>query len=72
MVLLAYLILTGTDFANSASIELSDKKWNNDEIRKEMILCTEGICVMAQLASKLYGKSYETAINVKDWMRRFK
>ena len=37
-----------------------------------MILCTEGICVMAQLASKLYGRSYEDAVDVKDWIRRYR
>ena len=52
--------------------ELSNKKWKNDDIREEMILCTEGICVMAQLASKLYGKSYETRVDAKDWIRRYR
>ncbi len=51
--------------------ELSKQKWEYDEAREEMILCAEGICVLAQLGGKMLGINTETVVEPKAWIKRF-
>ena len=52
--------------------ELSSQKWIYDEARKEMILCAEGICVLAQAGAKLFGATAPELVNTKNWMKKYK
>ena len=52
--------------------DLSKQKWENDEIREEMILCAQAICVLTQLGAKLFGTNAKSVINVKEWLNKYK
>ena len=52
--------------------ELSAQKWTNDEIREEMILAAEGICVLAQLGAKLFDVVPDAVVDPKQWMIKYK
>lgn len=51
--------------------ELSSQKWKFDEARKEMILCAEGLCVLAQLGGKMLGIECETVVEPKKWLESY-
>ena len=52
--------------------ELSIQKWKNNEVREEMILAAEAICVLAQLGAKLFDAEADTIIEPKQWMEKYK
>ena len=52
--------------------KLLEQKWEYDEAREEMILCAEGICVLAQLGAKMFGAKADTIVDVKQWMKKYK
>ena len=51
--------------------ELSKQKWKYDEAREEMILCAEGICVLAQLLGKMVGINAEIVVEASVWMKKY-
>lgn len=55
----------------SLAEELSVQRWKNDEYRQEMLLCIEGICVMAQLVAKMDGIEVNQIVDTKAWITRF-
>lgn len=50
---------------------LFGKNWVYDEAREEMLICIEGICVMAELAAKLKGIAVERMTDTNEWLARF-
>lgn len=52
--------------------ELTAQNWPNDEYRQEMILCLEGICVMAQLAAKMDGIDVDKIVDTKSWLAKYR
>ena len=51
--------------------ELKEQKWTFDEVREEMILCAESICVLGELSGKMKGIKSEFIIDPKEWMKKF-
>ena len=51
---------------------LSKEKWEYDEAREEMIICAEGLCVLAQLNGKMRNMSVKTVIDPKSWIEKYK
>ncbi len=52
--------------------ELSTQNWEYDEAREEMILCAEGLCVLAQLGAKLFDAKADELVDPKQWMEKYK
>ncbi len=52
--------------------ELSDKEWEYDEARQEMIICAEGVCVLAQLGGKMIGVETENVVDPKEWIGKYR
>lgn len=56
----------------SLSDKLNDHKWFNDEYRQEMLICAEGICLIAELSQKLLGMDINRLTNTEKWLKKFK
>ena len=52
--------------------ELLSQTWEYDDAREEMILCAEGICVLAQVGAKLCGINVDTVVDAKQWIQKYK
>ena len=50
---------------------LSDKKWENDEFRIELLLAAQGVCVCAEQYEKLMGKNPARTVDVDKWLEKF-
>lgn len=51
--------------------KLSGEQWGNDEYRKELLIATEGICVMAELSAKLAGYEVAYITDAHEWLKRY-
>ena len=52
--------------------ELITQTWDNKEAKEELIICAEGICVLAQLGAKLFGITAEKVVDVNKWLVKYK
>ena len=52
--------------------ELLAQTWCNDEAKEEMIICAEGICVLAQLGAKMFDVTAENIVDVNKWIVKYK
>ena len=50
---------------------LSQEKWINDEYRQEMLLCAEGLCLVAELEEKISGNNPKRLTNASEWLSRY-
>lgn len=50
---------------------LSAQPWQYEEAREEMLICIEGICVMAELTAKLKGIAVERMTDTKAWVEKY-
>ena len=50
---------------------LSAQPWQYEEAREEMLICIEGICVMAELMAKLKGIAVERMTDTKAWVEKY-
>lgn len=50
---------------------LAGQKWTFDEAREEMLICIEGICVMAELLAKLKGIAVDRMTNTEEWLAKY-
>ena len=51
--------------------KLSAEKWANDEYRQEMLIAAEGLCVMAELLTKLQKGKVDRLTDTKEWLKRY-
>ena len=51
---------------------LSKEIWENDEYRKEMILCAEGTLVMAELILKAKGGAIKRVSDTEAWLKKYR
>lgn len=54
------------------SDKLESEKWINDEYRQEMLLSAEGICLIAELSTKILGKACARITNTYEWLNKYK
>lgn len=52
--------------------KLSAEHWEKDEYRQEMLLSAEGICLIAELSLKFFGKETERVTNTEKWLASYK
>ena len=52
--------------------DLSGQTWEYDLARQQIMLCAEGVCVLAQLGAKMCGVAYETVVEPKAWIEKYK
>lgn len=52
--------------------ELAEQRWGNDEIREELLLCAEAICIMAELTAKMAGREITPLVDVMEWFGKYK
>ena len=50
---------------------LSGEQWVNDEYRQEMLLAAEGICVIAELWTKLLGNPVSRLTDTRKWLQKY-
>lgn len=50
---------------------LSAEQWAADEYRQEMLLAAEGICVIAELWTKLLGEPVERLTDTRHWLKKY-
>lgn len=50
---------------------LNSENWNYEEAREEMLICIEGICVMAELMAKMKGIPTERLTNTEEWLAKY-
>ena len=53
--------------------KLSAGEWKNDEFRQEMLLCAEGVCVIAELGAKLeQGWTGKRLTDTEQWLKKYR
>ncbi len=53
--------------------KISGKIWENDEFRQEMLLCAEGVCVIAELGARLEkGWTGPRLTDTEAWLRKYR
>ncbi len=52
--------------------KLSKENWAQDEFRKELLLCVEGVCVIAELSAKLSGHEETRVTDTKNWLNKYR
>lgn len=60
------------DEYKAITAELAKQQWRNDEIREELLICVEGICVIAELTAKMAGQKITPLLDVTEWFDKFK
>ena len=50
---------------------LTGINWKYEEAREEMLICIEGICVMAELAAKMKGIPVERMTDTEQWLAKY-
>lgn len=50
---------------------LEAQTWGQDEIRQEMAIAAEGVCLMAELYAKLQGQPVQRLTNANNWCEKY-
>ena len=50
---------------------LAEQNWKFAEAKEELLICIEGICVMAELAANLKGIAVERITDTKEWLAAY-
>lgn len=52
--------------------KLTEEVWDNEETKQELIICIEGICVLAELSAKMAGLKIDRLTDTQRWLNIYK
>lgn len=56
----------------SVIAEIEKEAWKREELRRELLICAEGVLVMAELFAKLCGYEIERVSSTEKWLKKYR